>query len=93
MGRRVRAPGVAGWGCGGYACAMSDDPARALRELEASGQATAEEIREEIVRAIWRLDAAEREALATDFEKAGRTDLAEQIRRVAAGALNLGKPQ
>lgn len=70
-----------------------DDPGALLRELEASGDASSEEIREAIVRAILRLSAEEREHLAVIAERAGRPDLAMQIRHALAGGLVLKRPQ
>jgi len=70
-----------------------DDPIKALRELEASGAVTAEQIREAIVHAIWSLDPAQRELLAIQAEKHGRPDIAAQIRHLLQGGLDLPRPQ
>lgn len=70
----------------------TNDAVELLRELEASGAVSSEEIREAIMRAIYRLGAERKERLASHFEKMGRADFAEQIRKMTAGQVPIDKP-
>ena len=64
---------------------MDEDPIKLLRELEASGEVTPEQVREAIIRALWKRNRSELESFAAKFDQLGRPDLAIQIREMTQG--------